>query len=83
MAESLPKSLAQEIAALVEDLMRSSGSAMPSRCPELQMLSATPVQQGALMAAVAMRRVLVSVPEGRQALRDLGFEPVLDDLQGE
>lgn len=83
MVESQPNRLTQEMAALVSDLMRRAGSALSSRCPELQMLNSTPLQQGAMLAAVAMRRVLCSTAEGRQALSDLGFEPVLDDVQGE
>lgn len=81
--EKRPSPLASEMAAMVAELMRKSGSAMSALCPELQMLTATPVQQGALTAALAMRRVLCLTAEGRQALRDLGFEPILDDVQGE
>ncbi len=81
--EKRPLTLAQEMVAMLENLMRSSGSTMRAPCPELRMLTVTPVQQGALMAALAMRRVMCLTAEGRQALRDLGFEPVLDDIQGE
>lgn len=83
MAELPACDLVREMAAMVANLMCQSGSAVMAPVPELQMLVANPVQQGALMAAVAMRRVLCSTPEGRQALRDLGFEPVFDDVQGE
>lgn len=83
MAEMQAFDLVREMAAMVANLMRQSGSALMAPVPELQMMVANPVQQGALMAAVAMRRVLCSTPEGRQALSDLGFEPIFDDVQGE
>jgi len=38
---------------------------------------------GFLAAAVELRDLLAQSPQGRQALRDLGFEPVLQDVEGE
>jgi hypothetical protein len=38
---------------------------------------------GLLAAAMDLRELLAQSPDGRQALRDLGFEPVLQDVEGE
>lgn len=38
---------------------------------------------GALLAALELRDLLGDSLQGRQALRDLGFEPVLEHVEGE
>lgn len=38
---------------------------------------------GLLAAAMELRDLLAQSPQGRQALRDLGFEPVFHDVEGE
>lgn len=38
---------------------------------------------GVLLAAVELRTLLAASEQGRQALRDLGFEPVRQDVEGE
>jgi hypothetical protein len=38
---------------------------------------------GMLAAGLDLRDLLMSSPEGRKALRDLGFEPVLEQVEGE
>lgn len=38
---------------------------------------------GLLAAAVELRELLAQSPQGRQALRDLGFEPVPKNIEGE
>lgn len=38
---------------------------------------------GFLAAAMELRDLLAQSPDGRQALRDLGFEPLLQDVEGE
>lgn len=38
---------------------------------------------GLLAAALELRRALAELPEGRQALSDLGFEPVAQHVEGE
>ncbi len=38
---------------------------------------------GLLAAAMDLRELLAQCPNGRQALRDFGFEPVLQDVEGE
>lgn len=40
------------------------------------------MQAGLLLSAMELRDLLGQIPEGRQALRDLGFEPVLQNLEG-
>lgn len=81
MAEN--SKVVSDIARGVSFLFLEAGSAVNSKYPELEMARLPAVQQGLLMAAIAMRRLLCSTAEGRQALRDLGFEPVFDDVQGE
>lgn len=72
-----------EIARGVSGLFVQAGCALNAKYPELELARLPAVQQGMLIAAIAMRRLLCSTAEGRQALRDLGFEPVFDDIQGE
>lgn len=81
--DAQPSALAKEMALTVHGLFVEGGSLLSARDPEVCMLRVTPLQQGVLIAAIALRRVLASSAEGRQALRDLGFEPVFDDVQGE
>lgn len=38
---------------------------------------------GLLAAAMDLRELLAETPDGRQALRDFGFEPVLQNVKGE
>lgn len=38
---------------------------------------------GLLIAALELRELLGKTPDGRKALRDFGFEPVLQDVEGE
>lgn len=40
-------------------------------------------QAGLLAAAIDLRALLAQSPQGRQALRDFGFEPVLEHVEGE
>lgn len=39
------------------------------------------MQAGALLAAQELRELLCQCPQGRQALRDLGFQPLLEDVE--
>lgn len=41
------------------------------------------MRRGVLLAAIEIREVLASSADGRKALRDLGFEPLLEDIEGE
>lgn len=38
---------------------------------------------GLLAAADELRDLLLKLPQGREALRDLGFEPVFEQVEGE
>lgn len=38
---------------------------------------------GLLAAGLELRRALAELPQGRQALRDFGFEPVAQYVEGE
>lgn len=41
------------------------------------------MRSGALLAALELRQLLAQFAQGRQALRDLGFEPVFEHVEGE
>lgn len=41
------------------------------------------MRTGLLAAAMELRDLLAQTTQGRQALRDLGFEPVLEHVEGE
>lgn len=41
------------------------------------------MKTGLFLAAVQLRDLLCKIPDGRQALSDLGFEPVLEGVEGE
>ena len=45
--------------------------------------AADTAKAGLLAAALDLRELLAQSPNGRQALRDFGFEPVLQDAKGE
>lgn len=57
----------------VSDLLQPS---QPER------LAGTPAS-GLLAAAIELRSLLASSPEGREALADFGFEPVFQKVEGE
>ena len=40
------------------------------------------MRAGALLAALELRQLLAQFAQGRQALRDLGFEPVFEHVEG-
>ena len=41
------------------------------------------MKSGALLAGMELRNLLAQTSDGRKALRDLGFEPVLEHVEGE
>lgn len=41
------------------------------------------MRAGALLAALELRQLLAQFAQGRQALRNLGFEPVFEHVEGE
>lgn len=85
--ESRPAAgLPAQMAVLAADLFERAGSflLLPEPRPELAVAAAgDTARAGLLAAAVALRRTLCQSPQGRQALRDLGFEPVLEHVEGE
>lgn len=84
MAEDQPqKSAIEHVARGVAGLFLEAGTAIQNPYPELKLAQLPQLQQGMLISAISIRRLLCSTAEGRQALRDLGFQPLLDDVQGE
>lgn len=75
--------MASLMANVVAHLMERSGSCVLDQNPEMEVMRQPPIQQGWLLAAVTMRNVLLATTQGRQALRNLGFEPVFYDIEGE
>lgn len=72
------------LAALAAELFQRAGSAIVFRHSALDVfaMGATP-QMGLLAAAIALRAELASSPQGREALRDLGFEPLPQNVEAE
>ncbi|MCO7641902.1 hypothetical protein NJI34_34600 [Pseudomonas sp. S 311-6] len=78
-----------EIAKYADGLAKSAGLSL-SLCHEVRMADVvlrnedmTTEQRVALSVACDLRHILCATPEGRQALRDLGFDPLLQNAKGE
>lgn len=73
-----------DVARLAAHLFERAGSCIAAPAAALDVVA---VPQGpavgVLAAGLALRELLGQSPEGRQAMRDLGFEPVFHDVQGE
>ncbi len=48
-----------------------------------ELLELDPTGSSLLAAAVELRELLAQSPQGRQALRDFGFQPFLEHIEGE
>lgn len=68
---------------LCADLFDAGGFhiSVPYRPAEVVVRGDT-MKAGSLIAAAELRELLGKSPQGRQALRDLGFEPVLQHVEG-
>lgn len=56
--------------------------AFPSGATEV-VLEGDTSKAGLLAAAIDLRTLLTQSPQGRKALRDFGFEPLLEHVEGE
>lgn len=66
------------------DLFRAAGSHVGFPVTILELAAqGDSSKAGLLAAAMDARSLLMSSPEGRKALRDLGFEPLLEQVEGE
>lgn len=76
--------LSQVLAGLVASWMHRAGSyvSLEVRPSELACMG-DHAQAGVLAAAIELRQTLSKFSEGRQALRDLGFEPFAQDVERE
>ncbi len=72
------------VAVLAADLFAAVDShiSFPLSARDVARLGCTP-RAGLLAAAIDLRALLAQSPQGRQALRDFGFEPVLEYVEGE
>lgn len=78
--------LAVAVTALAADLFGAADSSIsfPLSMRDVARLAGrSPVHAGLLAAAIDLRVLLAQCPQGRQALRDFGFEPVLEHVEGE
>ena len=62
--------------------MAGSHIALPAHASDVAQQCDT-AKAGLLAAAIDLRDLLAQSPQGRQALRDFGFEPFLHDVEGE
>ena len=62
--------------------MADSHVAFPSGASDVAQLGGT-AKAGLLAAAIDLRDLLAQSPNGRQALRDFGFEPLFHHVEGE
>lgn len=53
----------------------------PTSAAEIALLGASP-NAGLLAAGCDLRNLLAQSPDGRQALRDFGFQPFLEHIEG-
>lgn len=63
-------------------VMAGSDIAFPSNPSNVAEKEGT-AKAGLLAAAMDLRELLAQCPDGRQALRDFGFEPLLEHIEGE
>ena len=85
VARGEPQALTLAVASLAALLFMRAGSsikipvtAVDVACKAIE----NGPQAGLLAAAIDLRALLSQSPQGRQALRDFGFEPVLEDVEG-
>jgi hypothetical protein len=86
VARGEPEAFAVAVAALAAFLFSRAGSSikLPSTAADVaHKAGENGPQSGLLAAASDLRALLAQSPQGRQALRDFGFEPVLEHLEGE
>lgn len=62
--------------------MADSNLAFPSSAADVAREGGTS-KAGLLAAAIDVRALLAESPQGRKALRDFGFEPVFEHVEGE
>lgn len=76
--------LLRALAALVSQWKHVGGHAPGARLggAEIAAFGASPLG-GVMAAALDLQQLLAKSPQGRQALRDLGLEPVLQHVEGE
>ena len=79
-----PAAFALAVAACAARWLSISGAhiAFPLHAIEVAREEGT-AKAGLMAAAIDLRGLLAQSPDGRQALRDFGFEPVLQHIEGE
>lgn len=83
-AETAQQATVFQIANLCAVLFRNAGSHVSVQHSACQLVRGGDcIGTGVLAAAIEMRTLLLNLPNGRKALRDLGFEPVTEHVEGE
>ncbi len=74
----------EETVALCARLFFAAGShiSAPEKPLDLLLLD-DPRKAGVLACALELRSLLLGTEDGRKALRDLGFQPVFEEIEGE
>jgi|GEM_PF-2809442 len=70
------------VASMANMLLQQAGMYRPA-VYATELVSLPGVQAGKAAAALDLVRLLAHAPQGRQALRDFGLEPFLDQVEGE
>lgn len=78
-----PQALALAVAALAAGLFLRADTSIKFPASAADVAHKGGPQAGLLAAAIDLRALLAQSPQGRQALRDFGFEPVLQHVEGE
>ena len=74
--------LIKAVASFARTLLEQAGL-HPQAVFAVDLVMLPDVQAGKAAAAVDLLRLLSHAPQGREALRDLGLEPVLHQVEGE
>lgn len=86
VAQGEPQAFALAVAALAAFWFSRAGSSikLPVAAADVALKATENGPQAGLLAAASdLRALLAQSPQGRQALRDFGFEPVLEHVEGE
>lgn len=76
------QALIMAVASFAGQLLRQAGL-HPNAVYATMLVTLPPVQAGKAAAAIDLVRLLAHSPHGREALRDLGLEPVLHHVERE
>ena len=82
LAQGDPDGLVTAVASYACALIQQAGVHPPAAYAG-ELVSLPPLQAGKAAAGVDLLRLLSHAPQGRKAMRDLGLQPVLHQVEGE